>query len=224
MVSSVTGTLAALDGTSATVRPTGPLGETLSFEVLLPAYLAQRLLTRVGETITLATFLYLEGQGQGTSFEPRLLGFATADERRFFDLFTTVKGIGNRKALRAMAQPPAIIAGAIVRGDAKALTQLPEIGKKLAETMILELKDKVAVYASADTLAGGSSGASIPTRKPSSIVEPTLTGPAGDAVEALIRLGEQRPEAERRVLRTIDRHKGQELPVERLIALVFAGG
>ena len=224
MVSSVTGTLVALDGTAGTVRPSGMLGETLSFEVLLPAYLAHRLLTRVGETVTLATFLYLEGQGQGTSFEPRLLGFATADERRFFDLFTTVKGIGNRKALRAMAQPPAVIAGAIVRGDAKALTQLPEIGKKLAETMILELKDKVGIYATADSLAGGSTSGSIPTRKPASIVEPTLTGPAGDAVEALIRLGEQRPEAERRVLRTIDRHKGQELPVERLIALVFAGG
>lgn len=224
MVSSVTGTLTALDGTAATVRPSGPLGESLAFEVLLPAYLAQRLLTRVGESVRLSTFLYLEGQGQGTSFEPRLLGFATADERRFFDLFTTVKGIGNRKALRAMAQPPAVIAGAIVRGDAKALTQLPEIGKKLAETMILELKDKVAPYATADSLSGNTSSGTIPTRKPASTIEPTLTGPAGDAVEALIRLGEQRAEAERRVLRAMDKHQGQELAVERLIALVFAGG
>ena len=224
MVSSVTGTLTALDSTAATVRPSGPLGETLAFEVLLPAYLAQRLLTRVGESVTLSTFLYLEGQGQGTSFEPRLLGFATPDERRFFDLFTTVKGIGNRKALRAMAQPPAVIAGAIVRGDAKALTQLPEIGKKLAETMILELKDKVAPYATADSLSGNTSSGTIPTRKPASTIEPTLTGPAGDAVEALIRLGEQRAEAERRVLRAMDKHQGQELAVERLIALVFAGG
>lgn len=222
MVSSVTGTLASLEGGVATVRPAGLLGESLSFEILLPAYLAERLMTRVGEPVTLATFLYLEGQGQGTSFEPRLLGFATADERRFFDLFTTVKGIGNRKALRAMARPPAEIAGAIVRGDAKALTQLPEIGKKLAETMILELKDKVAPFASAASLAPGVSVS--PTRKASAQLEPALTGPAGDAVEALIRLGEQRPEAERRVMRAIDRHKGQDLPVERLIALVFAGG
>lgn len=223
MVSSLTGTLTALEGTSATVRPAGLLGESFTVEVLLPAYLAQRLITRVGETVTLATFLYLEGQGQGTSFEPRLLGFATADERRFFDLFTTVKGIGNRKALRAMARTPAEIAGAIVRGDSKALTQLPEIGRKLAETMILELKDKVGLYASAEALEGNGSP-SAPIRKPSIQIEPTLTGPAGDAVEALVRLGEQRPEAERRVLRAIDRHKGQELAVERLIALVFAGG
>ncbi|HYD01196.1 MAG TPA: Holliday junction branch migration protein RuvA [Phycisphaerales bacterium] len=222
MISSVTGTLVALDGGVATVRPQGPLGESLSLEVLLPAYLAERLVTRIGEAVTLATFLYLEGQGQGTSFEPRLLGFASADERKFFDLFTTVKGIGNRKALRAMARTPAEIAGAIVRGDAKALTQLPEIGKKLAETMILELKDKVAAFASADSLDPGR--ASAVGRRPAAQVEPALTGPAGDAVEALIRLGEQRPEAERRVLRTIERHKGQELPVERLIALVFAGG
>ena len=223
MVSSLTGTLTALEGTAATVRPAGPLGESFTVEVLLPAYLAQRLITRVGETVTLATFLYFEGQGQGTSFEPRLLGFANADERRFFDLFTTVKGIGNRKALRAMARPPAEIAGAIVRGDPKALSQLPEIGKKLAETMILELKDKVGLYASAEGLTGNGSS-STPVRKPSSAIESNLTGPAGDAVEALVRLGEQRPEAERRVLRAIDRHKGQELAVERLIALVFEGG
>jgi Holliday junction DNA helicase RuvA len=224
MISSVIGTLVSLEGGLAVLKPAGPLGEAATLEILLPAYLTERLMTRVGEQVVLATFLYLEGQGQGTSFEPRLLGFATADERCFFDLFTTVKGIGNRKALRAMARPPAEIAGAIVRGDAKALTQLPEIGKKLAETMILELKDKVAAYASAASLAPGAGGASIPGRRPAAMVEPALTGPAGDAVEALIRLGEQRLEAERRVMRAIDKHKGQELPVERLIALVFAGG
>lgn len=224
MVASLTGTLIALEGTAATVRPAGPVGDAVSLEVLLPAYLAERLLTHVGEAVTLATFLYFEGQGQGTSFEPRLLGFATADERRFFDLFTTVKGIGNRKALRAMAQPPAEIAGAIVRGDAKALTQLPEIGRMLADTMILELKDKVAAFASAASLSPERSGVSGPVRKASSQLEPALTGPAGDAVEALIRLGELRPDAERRVLRAIDKHKGHDLPVERLIALVFAGG
>jgi len=221
MVASLTGTLLALEGTAATVRPAGPLGEGVTLEVLLPAYLAERLLTRVGEPVTLATFLYFEGQGQGTSFEPRLLGFASADERRFFDLFTTVKGIGNRKALRAMAAPPADIAGAIIRADAKALTQLPEIGRKLAETMIVELKDKVAPFASASSLGPS---VSAPTRKPAAAVEARLSGPAGDAVEALIRLGEQRPEAERRVLRVLERHNGPELQVERLIAMVFAGG
>lgn len=222
MVSSVTGTLLAIETSgAATLRPAGPLGESVTLEILLPAFLSQRLMTRIGETVTLATFCYLEGQGQGTSFEPRLLGFATADERRFFDLFTTVKGIGNRKALRAMAEPPAVIASAILRGDAKALTQLPEIGKKLAETMIVELKDKVAPYATAETLAPGNGR---PTRKPAAAIESNLSGPAADAVEALIRLGEQRPEAERRVVKTIERHQGTDLTVERLIALVFAGG
>jgi Holliday junction DNA helicase RuvA len=222
MISSVTGTLVSLADGVATVRPAGAMGDAVSLELLVPAYLAERLITRVGEPLTLAVYFYLEGQGQGTSFEPRLLGFATTDERRFFDLFTTVKGIGNRKALRAMARPPAEIAGAIVRGDAKALTQLPEIGKKLAETMILELKDKVAAFASADSLNGPATAA--PSRKPASIVESNLTGPAGDAVEALVRLGEQRPEAERRVLRAVEKHNGSPLTVERLIAAVFAGG
>ncbi|MBY0308744.1 MAG: hypothetical protein K2Q09_08380 [Phycisphaerales bacterium] len=222
MISSVTGTLVSLANGVATLRPAGAVGDALSLEVLLPAYLAERLTTRVGEPLSLSVYFYLEGQGQGTSFEPRLIGFATADERRFFDLFTTVKGIGNRKALRAMARTPAEIAGAIIRSDAKGLTQLPEIGRKLAETMILELKDKVAAFASADGLAGD--GPSGPARRPAAAVESTLTGPAGDAVEALVRLGEQRTEAERRVLRAVEKHKGETLGVERLIALVFAGG
>ncbi len=218
MLTRLTGTLESLDAAVAAIRPDGPLGEAATFEVLLPAYLAARLMTRVGEHVTLHTYFYLEGQGQGTSFEPRLIGFASTDERRFFDLFTTVKGIGNRKALRALAEPPAYIAGAIVRGDAKALTQLPEIGKRLAETMIVELKGKVDAFAGTDSL-----GPASPRSRPSAQIESSLTGPPADAVEALVRLGEQRSEAERKVVKALDKHKGPALTADALVTLVFAG-
>ncbi len=59
--------------------------------------------------ITLTTFQYLESQGQGSSVIPRLVGFQSTAEREFFELFTTVKGIGNRRALRAMAEDPGVI-------------------------------------------------------------------------------------------------------------------
>lgn len=56
---------------------------------------------------------------------PRLIGFEAARDRQFFELFTTVKGIGNRKALKAMAIEPAAIAALIVAKDAKARPNYP---------------------------------------------------------------------------------------------------
>ncbi|MCU0689044.1 MAG: hypothetical protein MUE97_04805, partial [Phycisphaerales bacterium] len=75
MLSRLTGTLESIDGQVAVLRPAGPLGEAVSFEVLLPAYLATRLSTRIGESITIRAAAYLQAEGQGTSFTPQILGF-----------------------------------------------------------------------------------------------------------------------------------------------------
>jgi Holliday junction DNA helicase RuvA len=74
---------------------------------------------------------------------PRLIGFATPEDRAFFELFTTVKGIGNRKALRALQLPFGTIAAAIAQRDLDLLKSLPEIGKRTAETIVAELHGKV---------------------------------------------------------------------------------
>jgi Holliday junction DNA helicase RuvA len=224
MLAEVKGTLLSVQGHTLTLRPDGPLGEALCLEVMVPSYLAQRLSTRVGEGLCLRTSMIFQGESQGSSFTPVLLGFGDAEELAFFDLFTTVKGIGVRKALRALAEPPGTVAGAIVRGDAKGLCALPEIGKRLAETIIAELKGKADKFAS----TGGLSPVATIARQP---VLPqarpdALAGPAGDAVEALIRLGEQRAEAERKVARALDRHAGSDrlASPEGIVGLVFAGG
>lgn len=211
---------------AATARPSAasePLD--LALEVLLPAYLAQQLRTRVGERVTLFTVTYLEGQGQGTSFVPRLVGFASPQEREFFDLFTTVRGIGTRKALRALALPVRDIADCIAREDSRALTALPEIGKRTAESIIVELKGKVDSFVSP-----GAAVPAVPGRRvarpapPPSALSAELTGPQGEAVEALVRLGETRPEAERKVLQALQR-AGADLPtVDRIISAVFSKG
>lgn len=224
MLAEVKGTLLAVEGHTLTLRPAGPLGEALCLEVMVPGYLGQRLTTRVGDDLCLRTTMILQGESQGSSFSPVLLGFADAHEQAFFDLFTTVKGIGVRKALRALAEPPGTVAGAIVRGDAKALCQLPEIGKRLAETIIAELKGKADKFAS----AGGLAPVVTLGRQP--VLEAaragTLMGPAGDAVEVLIRLGEQRAEAERKVARAVERHAGSDRlgSADGIVGLVFSGG
>jgi Holliday junction DNA helicase RuvA len=183
----------------------------MSYEVLVPAADVPALAGRRGAVVRFVTLHYLEGQGQGSSFWPRLIGFRSADDRDFFELFTTVKGIGVRKALRALQRPFAEVAAAIARRDEKALTALPEIGKKMAETIVVELKDKVARFTAT---AGGGKGAA-PTEGGASVT--ALAGAAGDAVIVLVQLGEPRPMAERLIERALQ-VEGDKAAAEVLVA------
>jgi holliday junction DNA helicase RuvA len=217
MLTRLTGILERVADGAGTVVPAGA---PFAIEVLLPQYLAEKLGPRVGQAVTLSTLLYLEGQGQGTSFVPRLIGFENPSDRDFFELLTTVKGIGNRKALRSMALPPGAMAGLIMSKDARGLTKLPEIGKRLAETMIAELTGKVDGFLSVDEVgvldaaAGGRTAA----------LQASF-GPAGsEAVEVLVALGDTRPEAERKV-ETAIRRSGSRIPAtaDDVLSLVYGG-
>lgn len=210
MICRISGTLEAIEGNAATLALSGGVWR----EVLVPAYLAEKLGPQRGSTVTLSTVEYLESHNQGASFTPRLIGFSSAQERGFFELLTTVKGIGNRKALRAMAMPPAHIARAVAARDAGALQKLPEIGKRLAETIIVELHGKVDVFLSADELAGLEVKAGVPARSPL----------AEESVAALISLGESSEQALRRVGAALERAraaKREPATAEEVLALVF---
>lgn len=211
MIRRITG---RLDGANDTSCELTPEGSGLSYEVLLPRYLAERAPERVGEVVTLQTRQHLEAHGQGTSFIPRLIGFETSEERAFFELLTSVKGLGARKALRALAIEPAEIARAIAARDAKALQKLPEIGKRLAETIIVELHGKVEGYLSPSETAS-LNNASIELR-PSSGLPPA----AEEAVSALVALGETRDGAERKVERARGL-VGADAGTDELVAAAF---
>ncbi|MBC7835925.1 MAG: hypothetical protein H7Y88_12620 [Phycisphaerales bacterium] len=208
MIVRLTGKLESVEGPPsprAVVIP-GASGSNagMAIEVLLPSYLAQRLAvdpSAVGSSIRFVTHLYLEGQGQGTSFIPRLIGFASETEREFFELFTTVKGIGNRKALRALAREPGVIAAAVVAKNAKALQELPEIGKRMAETVIAELSGKIDRFA-AELPAGEVGARARPARASAE------SGAGEEAISALVALGETRGDAEKLVARAVEREPG----------------
>lgn len=150
MITRLTGTLESLDKHGAVIAPVGQAG--VGFEILLPGYLTDFLLTGggptglIGRVVTLCTLNYLESQNQGASFVPRLIGFGSAQERSFFELLTSVKGLGNRRGLRALAMEPGMIARAIVERDTRVLQKLPEIGPKLAESIVHELKSKAEPF------------------------------------------------------------------------------
>lgn len=210
MINRLAGMLEGIEGLEATVKPDG-MG--IWYQVLVPAYEAQRLRERVGKPITLYTIEYLEGQGVGSSFIPRILGFTSPQDRRFFELLTTVDGFGNKKALRAMAQDPAQIARAILSADAAWLTKLPEVGKKSAEKVILELKTKVDAFLTAEEVKGLDRSAA---------GQPAPTGPVEEAIAAIVQLGEDRPDAERMVRNAMARNKALKT-TDQLIAAAYGG-
>ncbi len=220
MLESVTG-IAAVVWPGGAARgefgPSGPGGTGgIAYEVLLPAYLARKLADRVSTRVSLLTHQYLEGQGQGASFIPRLIGFETALDRRFFELFTTVKGIGNRRALRALEVEPAVMARAITEKDTRALVKLPEIGKRMAETIIAELHGKVDVYLGTAELTEIKAGAI------AGVGVGAVSGAQTEAIEALVALGESRGEAERRVQAAVTRRGGEVFEsADEILSLVY---
>ena len=87
--------------------------------------------------------LYISESVREDAFE--LFGFATKSEKRSFDLLIGVSGVGPKAALSILsAHTPEALTMAILSGDEKALTVAPGIGKKIAQRVILELKDRLA--------------------------------------------------------------------------------
>jgi Holliday junction DNA helicase RuvA len=89
-----------------------------------------------------------------------LYGFRTTEELGFFELLTTVTGVGPKVALSIVSsRPVAELQLAILQGDESVLTAVSGVGKKLAARIVLELKEKVSA-AGAGALGGGPAGSS----------------------------------------------------------------
>ena len=109
----------------------------ITLQVSIPSTLAQEL-GDIGARVHLFTQLLLKDT------EPMLYGFPTVEARRFFQMLTTVSGIGPRTALNLLsAKDPQSLASAIVTGDLESFTGIPGIGKKGAARIILELREKI---------------------------------------------------------------------------------
>lgn len=102
-----------------------------------------------GEHVLLYTQYYIEGGVGVGNLLPRLIGFLAESNRDFFEIFTTVKGLGERKALQAISIPISEIGYAIESGDVFTLKKLPGIGGRMADKIVAELKGKVTKFAAA---------------------------------------------------------------------------
>ena len=133
-----------------------------------------------------------------------LFGFYSREEKAMYERLKGVNGIGSRMALQILSSMSVRdLSLALVAGDAAALTRVPGIGRKIAQRLVLELKDKVE-----DSQLTGS-GASVAPKADA--------GPESEAVAALVALGYSASEA----ARAVSRVAGQTEKSDELIFLAL---
>ena len=116
----------------------------LSYEVLLPPCVSEKIAAGQGDNVTLETYSVLNIDGNTGHYT--FYGFSNAIEREFFEALISVASIGPRSAARAFSQPMSRIAGAIDRGDHGFLKTLPGIGQQKARDIVAKLQGKVAKF------------------------------------------------------------------------------
>lgn len=146
----------------------------------------------VGQEATLRTYLQVREDAL------QLYGFADEEERRAFLLCISVSGVGPRLALAVLSGlDPEGLAQAVQRGDVARLTRLPGIGKKTAERLVVELRDR---FGPPRGRGGAPAGA-------------LSTGPGAEVVAALQNLGYRPQEAERAAQQALAQEPGAPLEV-----------
>lgn len=163
----------------------------VGYKCLVPLSTYDKLAGSVGE-VKLLTHHHV------TERDHSLFGFATNEERDLFRLLMDrVSGIGPKLALAVLSgMPVSDFKDNVIRGDVAALAKIGGVGKKTAERIVLELKDKVGIV---DTWQAAKGGASA--------LDPTAAAQT-DAVLGLIALGYKQSEAQRAVQDAARRGEG----------------
>ena len=168
--------------------------------------------------ISITTFTALPAEGQEARLhvftrvaedQLALFGFSDLREKRLFEKLLTISGIGPKLAITVLSGIDSVrLVTAIRAGDHAALVKIPGIGKKTAERVVLELKDKLDDLATA------------PIPSPTG---PALAGPtAEDALSALINLGYPRPVAQKAIETALLHDPGVSTHFEQLFRAAMA--
>ena len=158
----------------------------------------------VGEAATLSIETYVREDML------RLYGFANDLEREWFRLLQTVQGVGARVAMAVLGTlKPGDLATAIALQDKGALQRSPGVGKKVAERIVAELRDKAPAYSSADPMV---------VRLQQELEDRRAPRPVSDAVSALVNLGYAQVQASSAIA-AASRSAGDAADAEPLIRL-----
>lgn len=185
MITFVRGTLISSTPLSAIVDVGG-----LGYEVSIPVTTAEKLPSS-GQSVKLFTLAVYREDSQS------LFGFATAEERDFFRLLVErVSGVGPKVALSIMSKLSLpMLRGAIAGGDVALLAKCPGIGRKTAERLVIELKDKVVAAGQTALLTGATAGATGAPEGGDNRIQ--------DAVLALMTLGYKAADADKAVRKAL---------------------
>lgn len=193
--------IAFIEGTVAEVRPESIVVQAGAFGVELLAPRATLMACTKGESVHLATHLAVKEDAL------TLYGFHDPDLLELFRHLISVGGIGPKLGLAILSTFPAtVLAAGILGGDAGLLTSAPGVGKRTAERIILELKDKLPEHLLAES--GGARPAG------------TVAGAGADAVEALLALGYRESQVKSAIAELAAAHPDD--PAETLIRKALA--
>ena len=206
MIVKITGKLVALYDERAIIE-----APPFEYETLIPEFTRRQLQSEIGQTISLRTIEYLDGNPTQGRLVPRLLGFLTDVEREFFELFCSVDGVGSKKALRAMVRPVRDVAAAIEEQDVKFLSGLPGIGPATAERIVAKLRRKVPKFAL--MVQRPSEGAASGTEQTLDVVSETF--------EALLSLGHGEADARRLIDGVLETSKKKFKDSAELIQAIY---
>jgi len=201
MIARISGQLESLADDRAVVA-----AGAVAYEVLLAPTTVDSLRPHLGRQVTLHTLEYFDGNPAYGQMAPRLVGFLSETEKRFFILYVSVQGIGIGTGLKSLALPVERIAAAVESGDAATLAALPGIGRRTAGKIVAELAGRLDEFA----VPAAAGGAEQPEAKQ-------------EAVAVLMGLGLARPEAADRVDAAYQR-LGAETDVEALVREAFHQG
>ena len=184
MIASVSGRVAAV-GPDGAVVEVGGVGLAVS---CTPGTLAR---LRVGEPARLSTSLVVREDSL------TLYGFADDDERSLFEVLQTASGVGPRLAQAVLAvHPPNEVRRAVATADLTALTRVPGIGKKGAERLVLELRDRIGSVDATGPATGGPAVAVTPVAPWRDQLRHALVGLGWTAREAEDAVAAVAPEAD----------------------------
>lgn len=180
MITRITGELVAATALTAIIETGG-----LAYEINIPVTTAEKL-PAPGQRARLHTLTIYREDSQA------LYGFSTEDERDFFRLLVEkVSGIGPKTALSVLSKLSLpVLRSAIIGGDVALLAKCPGIGKKTAERLVIELRDK---------LGAGSTGVPSLGQHPDPSTPPASENKVRDAVMALVALGYKAADADKAV-------------------------
>jgi Holliday junction DNA helicase RuvA len=181
MIGSISGVLAAKAPGEINVDVGG-----VGYQIFIPLSVFYRL-PEAGEKVRLFIHTHLREDAL------QLFGFLEAEEKQVFLLLNSVAGIGPKLAVTILSGIPADdLARALKEGDQARLQSIPGVGKKLAERMVVELRDKAVAMRPPEASAAANGGSEV----------------SRDAVSALVNLGYRRADAETAVREIAQKQEG----------------